>query len=55
MAVLLRRLSADGDERSVGLTVKDFKWILHEIVFARPREAGDPPLLGTGGDSLDDF
>ena len=35
----------------VGLTVKDFKWILHEIVFARPREAGDPPLLGTGGEA----
>jgi hypothetical protein len=27
----------------VGLTVKDFKWILHEIV-KWPREAGDPPL-----------
>jgi len=30
-----------------GRTVEDFKWILHVIV-KWPREAGDPPLLGTG-------
>jgi hypothetical protein len=27
----------------VGRTVKDFNWIMHEIV-KWPREAGDPPL-----------
>src|SRR5215475_15023082 len=31
----------------VGRTVEDFKWIMHVIV-KWPREAGDPPLLGTG-------
>jgi hypothetical protein len=30
------------------------KWILREII-KWPREAGDPPLLGPVGDSLDDF
>jgi hypothetical protein len=38
----------------VGRTVEDFKWILREII-KWPREAGDPPLLGPVGDSLDDF
>jgi hypothetical protein len=37
-----------------GLTVRDFRWILREII-KWPREAGDPPLLGPVGDSLDDF
>jgi hypothetical protein len=38
----------------VGRTVEDFRWIVHTIV-KWPREAGDPPLLGPVGDSLDDF